>query len=241
MPHAEPARRSREDVRAFAEAFALDDDVFAPASRRGESRTLTLAELGDELAGVRTSLTVVPDTLDGVPGGESYGGLLTLDELGEALARTAPAADTGGLDFDFGSGTAERARRRTAARLGHAPALPRRTSGPAAPPLPRGTSGPTAAPAAAPQRHLVLVTAAAEAGRVPEPGPAALTLDDVAAQAVALAAQRSGHGEWAPAPRRRSSPSFIERLHASPDRIALWAVVLGLVLIVIAAASAGPS
>ncbi len=39
-------------------------------------------------------------------------------------------------------------------------------------------------------------------------------------------------------PRRRRSPAA-EQIHARPDRIALWAVLLGLFLVFMAAATAG--
>ncbi len=56
----------------------------------------------------------------------------------------------------------------------------------------------------------------------------------------------TGRGAQAPAPRRlveverrRPAPSLVERAGARPDRIAGWAVLLGLVLVLVAAVTAG--
>jgi hypothetical protein len=45
-------------------------------------------------------------------------------------------------------------------------------------------------------------------------------------------------GQTVPPPRRRRPPRTATRLSARPDRLALWAVLLGLVLIAMAAAPA---
>lgn len=68
----------------------------------------------------------------------------------------------------------------------------------------------------------------------------------VAPQPARRTVRISGRGGHAPAPRRlveverrRPAPSLVERAGARPDRIAGWAALLGVVLVLVAALTAG--
>ncbi len=138
------------------------------------------------------------------------------------------------LDFDFGRAAEDRARRRTAQRLGGSvPAGRAATSGRSAAPVRRdGTttdaSDPTERPLAG---SLPAADSVTSAGR---------TRDGAALALVPLAPPPARHGvlgrpaRGTTAPRRRPRG---RHLASQPDRIALWAVVLGILLIALAAAS----
>ncbi|MBA2348272.1 MAG: hypothetical protein H0V81_08245, partial [Solirubrobacterales bacterium] len=134
-------RSTRADARAFAEAFSDADDAFTFERGVAESRELSLDELGEVLglgSGGPATNAPRPANRSGqvdvaaVVGLSEADELLTLDELGDALARGERSTDD--LDFDFGTSANERARRRTAARLGIA------ESGPTARPEPTTVS-----------------------------------------------------------------------------------------------------
>lgn len=223
----EQARSTRQDARAFAEAFSAADDAFTFGRDVGESRELSLDELGDVLGlggGVaattapRPSRRPVPVDVREVVGlsAAHEDDLLTLDELGDALARGERQTDD--LDFDFGTSANERARRRTAARLG------------APMPEARPRAEPTTASSrrAAPSGSGSLAAAsAATAARMA--GGARLT------RGVALTAPsaRRTLREIEPQP-QRPAKTLSERFGGNPDRIAMWAVLLGILLILIA-------
>lgn len=261
------ARSTRDDARAFADAFTAADDAFTFGSGLGESRELTLAELGDVLAqdlpqgrpstgGSRPT----PRFAAAVPpaAARDEDELLTLDELGDALL--APAArDTDGLDFDFGTSAHERARRRTAARLDASPSARRRLSGPAAGRGQRSDHRHTAdrshagraamadASAAAAERLTSRRHEATGVDLLIQDGAPAVRLAPVRAMPAALEAP-------APAPRGRSARRAaakaarpvaeaereprplpgLDWLRSDPDRVAMWAVLLGIVLVLIA-------
>lgn len=252
------ARSTRSDARPFAEAFAAADDAFTFGPDAGESRTLTLTELGDVLgsvpppAGFREADDASGAPVAGhpaaappsVPGDDR---LLSLDELGEVLA--APVREPEVADFDFGTRAQERARRRTAARLEASPSSRRRISGPAA-----------RARSRRPDAHL----AEAEASRQPdETGTGSSRLD--AARAIPAALRPSDDfladpdarrtieitgrpGALAVVPRLRTVEgrparprAAVDRFGGNPDRIALWAVLLGILLVLIAFTSGSAS
>ena len=299
----EEARSTRRDARAFADAFAAADDAFTFGADAGESRTLTLAELGDVIAldrpvappGPRTPAASAVRTA----GAASFADddeLLTLDQLGEALARAARGDDI--PDFDFGTSAHERARRRTAARFDASPPARRRVSGPAraatrprrtagghtevtpgperlAPGLPeRRAPGPAGHRAPGPAgrrapgsaaRAAMAAAAASAAERLAGPAAVqrvagerttALRLDAARALPTSLRpsddfladpdARRTVEitgrpGGNVPVPRLREvepghrAPRVVaHRLGANPDRIAMWAVLLGILLVLIA-------
>ena len=284
MSNAEQVRRPHPDAQAFADAFSAADDAFSFAPSAGVSRTLTLSELQSALAleapvslegpvrGRRPAPVVhLPEELEG-----PEDGLLSLDELGDALARPSTAmAD--GLDFDFGSGTSERARRRTAARFGHPTATATATStglgvsrtlhlvpDPDATELRPRALQVIEEPAPAPRPHRARPAAAkrpraaladGESWFGPAPATPAQPREDALTPARVLAALplptvlRSGGAAQAveadgrptsllaAEPRPPRDPFWIGVL-ARPDRIALWAVVLGIALVIIAASSA---
>ena len=273
------ARSTRRDARAFADAFAAADDAFTFGTDAGESRELTLAELGDVLALDRPVALPAPREsqipvghaapVDDPPADE--GALLTLDELGDALARPAEEADV--ADFDFGTSASERARRRTAARLDASPSARRRISGSAAGSArSRRADGHArqAEPAQGPSPTAVSRTAMADAAATAAEHLAASSasprfvrdhtgtsrLDAARALPVALRpsddflgdpdARRTIEITGRPAAevavprlreaerRRRPARAATYRLGANPDRIAMWAVLLGILLILIA-------
>jgi len=263
----EQARSTRSDARAFADAFAAADDAFTFGDA-GESRTLTLAELGDAIAldrPVAPPARRAPDATAAGPAGAPRSAaddeLLTLDQLGEALARPVREADV--LDFDFGTSAHERARRRTAARLDASPTARRRVSGPArAATRARRTSGGPEAPGSV-ERPTPGSPARRAAGsaehRAPSPAgdranvarleaaralPATLRpsddffADPDAPRTVEITGRPEGS---VPVPRLREvelphrAPRVpANRLGADPDRIAMWAVLLGILLVLIA-------
>lgn len=210
-------RSTRADARAFAEAFSDVDDVFTSEVGVAESRELSLDELGEVLGlggggpasnAPRPSGRAARVDVAKVVGLGERDQLLTLDELGDALARGEQTTDD--LDFDFGTSANERARRRTAARFG-APA-PARTE-------------PTTAPGA---------------GRTVRLGSSGLASAS-AATAARMATPARGVAAARPAGRLREierparpPKAFAERFGGNPDRIAMWAVLLGIVLILIA-------
>ncbi len=219
----EQARSTRSEVRAFADAFSAADDAFTFGETSGESRTVTLAEL-EAVLELDAPVDVAPERPLPVPAAAQAqdGDLLTLEELGKVLA--APSAPADALDFDFGSGT-ERARRRTAARTGG--------STPAAPPTHpvSEASAPRLAPIGA--RHAV---------QAPPPGSSLLHQPLAPPER-----ERRGHGRRLTAagaqrgaevaPRPLPGAATLHRFRADPDRIALYAVLLGIVLVLIAASS----
>jgi hypothetical protein len=111
------------------------------------------------------------------------------------------------VDFDFGRAAEDRARRRTAERLGR----PGDVDLPA-----RGDDGADPDPGAVP---------ASDSGNV--------LLADSPGAAGALAPPAGAAG----APRGRRLGAARRRAIADPDRIALWAVLLGIFLVALAAAS----
>ncbi len=285
------ARSTRSDARSFADAFAAADDAFTFGADAGESRELTLAELGDVLALDRPVALPAPreakvpsrDTPAGPGPPADDDALLTLDELGDALARPAREADV--VDFDFGTSADERARRRTAARLEASPSARRRISGPAAAPSSRSRradvharqAGDAARPVSQPGSRSASSTAMADAVAdvaehlaAPAAGPRFVRdgtgpsrLDAARALPVTLRpsddfladpdARRTIEITGRPAadvalprlreverrPRQARAPA--ERLGANPDRIAMWAVLLGILLILIAFTSGSAS
>ncbi len=284
----EQARSTRSDARAFADAFAAADDAFTFGVDAGESRTLTLAELGDVIALDRPVVVTdsqAPVSRSAGPTTAADDELLTLDELGEVLAGPARAADV--LDFDFGTSAHERARRRTAARLSASPSARRRLSGPSrarTSPHRAGGARPEVAPdpgerlapapaerlATEPERSAAARAAMADAAasaaerlagpadvqRVAGDRTTASRLD--AAQALPTSLRPSEAfladpdarrtveitgrpGGNVPLPRLREvepghRPPRVapRRLGANPDRIAMWAVLLGILLVLIA-------
>jgi hypothetical protein len=254
------ARSTRSDARAFADAFAAADDAFTFGSTAGESREVTLDELGDVIAldrpseraagrfGTREARPAAPAHVSSTGDDD----LLTLDELGDALLRPArPAED---LDFDFGSSADERARRRTAARFDASPAARRRISGPSTSTTrpsraavrltevddPRPTDPGTSADG----RAAMADAAASAAERLAEPAgasrfarerPTALRLD---AGPATTTAPRLREVEARPARQPRAASDL---LGANPDRIAMWAVLLGILLVLIAFTSGSAS
>jgi len=283
----EQARSTRSDARAFADAFAAADDAFTFGVDAGESRTLTLAELGDVIALdrlVAVTESQAPVSRSAGPSTAADDELLTLDELGEVLAGPARAADV--LDFDFGTSAHERARRRTAARLSASPSARRRLSGPsrartsphragaarpevASAPGERLAAGPAKrlAPAerSAAARAAMADAAASAAERLAGPVDVQRTAGDRttasrfdAAQALPTSLRPSEAfladpdarrtveitgrpGGIVPLPRLREveagpRPPRVapRRLGANPDRIAMWAVLLGILLVLIA-------
>ena len=191
--------------------FSSVDDAFTDAPPVGESRTLTLAELEAELA-----LAAPVQLPAGRPVPEAaaaqepeQGGLLTLAELGEVLAQPAPAADV--LDFDFGSGAEARARRRTQARTGTALRVPRA----------RGLGARSARPERLARRRAACSGAPDGPGR-PCAGAAEL---------------RAPGADGSVARRPLPGSAALQRARADPDRIALYAVLLGILLVLIAATS----
>ena len=259
MSHAtEQARSTRSDARAFADAFADADGAFGYGPDAGESRTLTLAELGDELAtrsgGPSAAASVAPADDE----------LLTLAELGDALAR--PVRDVDALDFDFGTSAHERARRRTAARFQDAPPARRQASGTGSTgPLghhadarPAGT-GRFARATALESRRITPPADPRQGGRFARSDAAArAAMVDAAASAadrlskptVARHASTSEHPRAPTAvprlrevePRQPHDPrSVADRFGGNPDRIAMWAVLLGIVLVLIAFTSGSSS
>ncbi len=258
-------RSARSDARAFADAFAAADDAFTFGPDAGESRTLSLAELGEVIALDRpAAATPAPAPSDRaaapVPSErqeDEDDRLLTLDELGDALARPARPADD--LDFDFGTRAHERARRRTAARLDGGTPARRRVSGPSpaarrAPrPEPTAADRLAMADASASTAELLAVPgrggrfARAAAAEAVLPHPAALRMADegiVGAdgrQLVELTGRSvaEGRGRLREVQRDRAPRDVVvERFRANPDRVAMWAVLLGILLVLIAVSSA---
>lgn len=285
MTHAtDQARSTRSDARAFADAFAEADDAFTFGPDRGESRELSLEELGDVIALRPADLPEraaapepVSDGREVPPPAADDDRLLTLDELSEALLRPAASPDV--LDFDFGTSARERARRRTAARLDASTGSRRRASGPGGTATrPRAadvrltevppTVGPRFAsrPASGAEGRAAMADAAASAaerlagsagtqrfaadrtnaarlgadGRIPgafRPSDASPADPDGR-----RTDEITGRPGWATAPRlreverRAARPrgGAVERLGANPDRIAMWAVLLGILLVLIA-------
>lgn len=293
----EQVRSTRSDARAFADAFAAADDAFTFGVAAGESRTLTLAELGEVIALDRPVALPGPRAPEAPAADRSTSAedeLLTLDQLGEALARPVREADV--LDFDFGTSAHERARRRTAARLDASPSACRRVSGPAraSTRFRRADGGPKeVAPASAerlaPGAAKRFVPASTErlspeAVTSPSAGPA--MADAATSAAERLTGGSAGTQRFArqhmdasrleaaqaipaslrpsddfladpdarrtfeitgrpdgnvPVPRLREVESrhrtdrvTAHRLGANPDRIAMWAVLLGILLALIA-------
>jgi hypothetical protein len=116
---------------------------------------------------------------------------------------------TADVDFDFGRAADARARRRTAERLGGSATSARRT--------------PTATDASA-RTHVPAAARLSAAGSA-TPTPRAHDGADLAPVPLA------------PPPARRQRRPRGRHLASQPDRIALWAVVLGILLIALAAAS----
>lgn len=210
----ELTRSSRSDARGFADAFSAADDAFTFDRRAGESRTMSLAELEAvlELDGPVDVGAAVRATPAPLPAPQTDPDLLTLAELGDVLAGSPATPEV--LDFDFGS-TAERARRRTAARSDALPAdleADGRGGRESAGAVPRGTRVTTPAP----HRPLSVPEQAWPSSR---PAPAGLDVS------------------------RRPLPGSValRRVRADPDRIALYAVLLGILLVLIAASSSSAS
>ncbi len=213
----ETVRSTRADARAFAEAFSDADDAFTFETGVAESRELSLDELGEVLglggggpASNAPRPVVRASRVEAVPSDDGEQ-LLTLDELGDALARGEQTTED--LDFDFGTSANERARRRTAARL--------------------GAPDPASVPARA-------QPTTASTGRT-----VVLETSGIAAASAATAARMAAPGRAVAAPRpaarlreierpARPPKAFSERFGGNPDRIAMWAVLLGIVLILIA-------
>lgn len=275
------ARSARSDARAFADAFAAADDAFTFGANTGESRTLTLDELSDVIVLDRPVSLPGPRASPArpvAPAAAEDDELMTLDQLSEALA--GPVREADALDFDFGTSTHERARRRTAARLDASPSARRRISGPAT--------------SARSRRVEVHPTAAASVGTLdprlaaqvdPSPGASAAMAAAAASAAELLAdpdstrrfepkspgRSRSESAQTAPAPlrvsrdflggsggrrtsevtghstaggavprlreverRERAPRAAVYRFQTDPDRIAMWAVLLGILLVLIA-------
>ena len=188
----------------------------SPSGGVAESRELSLDELGEVLglggggpASNAPRPAVRASRLDATEVDELEDGerLLSLDELGEALARGEQTTDD--LDFDFGTSANERARRRTAARLGA--------------PIPAPAEPTTASTG----RTVVLQTS----------GLAAASAATAARMAAPTRAVATAHpvGRLREIERPARPPkAFSERFGGNPDRIAMWAVLLGIVLILIA-------
>jgi hypothetical protein len=206
------ATSTREDARAFADAFAPADDAFTFGSVLGESRTVTLSELETVLElGAPVAVPRVRPAAPAPNPAVEETKLISLAELGDVLAR--PTATSAELDFDFGAGTAERARRRTAARRQPA------------------SSVAAGAERASRRRAAHQETTTKSPSRAVEP----------AAPVPRAADLRSGielwHGAQIPARRVFPGSAALRRLRAEPDRIALYAVLLGILLVLIAATS----
>ena len=284
MSHAtDQVRSTREDARGFADAFSAADDAFTAASGPGESRELSLDELADVIAlparANRAPVKAPPEpTRRHALTPRSEDQLLTLDELGDALLRPA-AREADVLDFDFGTSAHERARRRTAARLGGQTA--RRVSGPGparassdvrlaevrdSPADQTSSPAPAAsrqaatasrqAPTAPRQAATASRSAAAASRRAATAASRAAMADAAAAAAERLAVRSPDDVSASPVGRRTvevtgrlevtSTASHVregrharprgaaDRFAANPDRIAMWAVLLGIVLVLIA-------
>ena len=252
----EQVRSTRADARAFAEAFASADDAFTFGAAVQQSRTITLDELGEAIALPHRAAPADRPAADR-DGAADRDRLLTLDELSDALARPLPAAGVAGdsavdgVDFDFGTSTHERARRRTAARLEGDPAAHgarRRSAGSRdrdqmTPAARRRTSPRDDAPAA---REAMAAAAVAAAERLADPqGSGRFARDRVPAAATQpVAAPPPPRQPPAAAQalreigRRADAPHVaMERFRANPDRIAMWAVLLGILLVLIAVTS----
>ena len=249
----EQVRSTRADARAFAEAFASADDAFTFGAAVQQSRTITLDELGEAIALPHRAAPADRPAADR-DGAADRDRLLTLDELSDALARPLPAAGDSavdGVDFDFGTSTHERARRRTAARLEGDPAAHgarRRSAGSrdrdqVTPAARRRASPRDDAPAA---REAMAAAAVAAAERLADPqGSGRFTRDRVPAAATQpVAAPPPPRQPPAAAQalreigRRADAPHVaMERFRANPDRIAMWAVLLGILLVLIAVTS----
>ncbi len=224
------SRSTREDARGFADAFAAADDAFTFEPTAGESRTITLAELAelsealgldrstppgsatpgtDPSARVSASAADTRDDRGSEPAAAQDDALLTLDELGEALARAAGAVDD--LDFDFGTRAHERARRRTAARLDAAPPVRRRISGSSPTRREEPHAGPHA-PHAGPR--------ASRAGRLPERGADAAPREEHSAADAAPRGKRSAADERSAADRvaMADAAAAAAQLLAAPPR-----------------------
>ena len=281
----EQARSTRSDARAFAEAFAAADDAFTFGANAGESRTLTLDELGDVIVldrPISLPAPQAPASRPVAPIAVEYDELITLDELSEALA--GPVREADALDFDFGTSAHERARRRTAARFDASPSARRRISGPTTAARSRGGEvHPAAAtPVAArldsevtplpivgdtsPGARATMAAAAASAAeRLADPAgtrrfapdrasssrldavralPASLRPSDdfLAGSGARRTVEITGRpGATAAVPRlrelerrEREPRAVVDRLGTNPDRIAMWAVLLGILLVLIA-------
>jgi len=174
---------------------------------------------------------------------------------------TAQARAAGSdVDFDFGRATKDRARRRTAERLEsapgrgsrHASAAPARARVAADPRVVVDDRSPLAAAAGAgrragesaadPERRPASGPPAASAGDFPRPGD--LSTGTAAGQALVPLAPpptRGGvlgrHGRASRKADGRPRRPRRSQTASQPDRIALWAVVLGILLIALAAAS----
>ena len=166
--------------------------------------------------------------------------LLTLDELGEVLKSRAREADA--LDFDFGTSANERARRRTAARLEASPGARRRVSGPSSPRLREYSDRPAPSTSVADAAASTAELLAGPAGRFTREGAAP------APRPAAPGARRTPAvtGRTDAAPRRERSVErprigAVDRLRANPDRVAMWAVLLGILLVLIAFTSGSGS
>ncbi len=280
MSDATQATSTRNDARAFADAFAAADDAFTFGPDVGESRTLTLDELGDAIALDRPGASPAPRLPAAPPAARRAAApdddeLLTLDELSEALV--GPVREDV-PDFDFGTSAHERARRRTAARLAASPSARRRMSGPTTtsarlrrpdarqaqdtPVAGRLTTEAHPSPGA---RAAMADAAASAAERLADPaGPRRFARDDTgtsrleAAQALPASLRPSDAflagsdarrtveitgrpGALAAVPRlreverrQRAPRAAADRFGANPDRIAMWAVLLGILLVLIA-------
>ena len=281
MSDASQATSTRNDARAFADAFAAADDAFTFGAEDGESRTLTLGELGNAIALDRPVASRAPQLPPPPPAArparaaaaDDDDELLTLDQLSEALA--GPVREDV-PDFDFGTRAQERARRRTAARLEASPSARRRISGPT--PSPRSRR-PDVRQAEAPVasrleadvyaspsgRAAIADSAAPAAERLADPaGRRRFAPDDTAASRLDAArvlppslrpsdaflaapdARRTVEitgrpGALGAVPRlreverrERAPRAAADRLGANPDRIAMWAVLLGILLVLIA-------
>lgn len=244
----EQARSTRGDARPFADALSSADDAFTFGSA-GESRTLTLAELETVLE-LDAPVELPVERSAPVSAQPTDTALLTLVELSDALL-SRPAVDADALDFDFGTGTDERARRRTAARweLAEAPQLTSGTRG-AGPSTrgddvaaPSGSVPPVGRDASAVRRETQPLRRDVPAGRLAAP-----VARHAAALAVPLAAPPAARRRLQPqvaAPVRDRRPlpgsGIVQRFREEPDRIALYAVLLGILLVLIAASSSSAS
>ncbi len=219
------ARSTRRDARAFADAFAEADDAFTFGPDPGVSRTLSLDELGEVLGGhvALPGPRQAPRARAAEEPAEDE--LLTLDELGEVLGRREREADA--LDFDFGTSAHERARRRTAARFEASSSANRRSSGPARRRDHEAGARPT----------LMADAAAASAEQLAAP-TGRFTRASVAPAMLPVPAR-------AETPRRevekRPRVTVMDRVRSNPDRFAMWAVLLGILLVLIAFTSGSGS